>query len=242
MAKKVIEIKDLTYTYPDGMQALRDVKLDVFEGESVGVIGPNGAGKSTLLLHLNGILGGNSQVQILEMEPTEENLPRIRAKVGLVFQDPDDQLFMPTVFEDVAFGPLNMGLSEGRVRDLVKKGLEVVGMEASTDRTAHHLSYGEKKRIAIATVLSMEPAILALDEPSGNLDPMSRRNLIRLLQSFDNVTKIVATHDLELVLELCERVMVLDRGEVIAFGNTKELLSDELLMESHGLAVPLSLL
>lgn len=242
MAKNVIEIRNLSYTYPDGAQALKDLNLDVFEGESVGVIGPNGAGKSTLLLHLNGILRANSQVKILGMEPTEENLPKIRAGVGLVFQDPDDQLFMPTVFEDVAFGPLNMGLPEGRVRGLVKKGLEVVGMEASVDRLAHHLSYGEKKRVAIATVLSMEPAILALDEPSGNLDPISRRNLISLLQSFEDVTKIVATHDLELVLELCERVMVLDRGQMIALGETKELLSDEPLMESHGLTVPLSIL
>lgn len=242
MRKKVIEIGDLSYSYPDGTQALSDVYLDVFEGESIGVIGPNGAGKSTLLLHLNGILRGNSRVKILGMEPIEKNLPKIRANVGLVFQDPDDQLFMPTVFEDVAFGPLNMGFSEDRVRSSVESGLERVGMGASVDRSAHHLSYGEKKRIAIATVLSMEPAILALDEPSGNLDPKSRKNLIRLLQGFNSVTKVVATHDLELVLELCEKVVVLDRGELVASGDAKELLSNKPLMESHGLAVPLSLL
>ncbi len=240
MVEKIIEIKKLEYSYPDGTEALKDVSLDIFEGESLGIIGPNGAGKTTLLLHLNGILKGNSYVKILDWELKEKNLPYIRNKVGLVFQDPDDQLFMPTVFDDVAFGPINMGLDEEKVKHNVLEALGAVDMQDSINHLAHHLSAGEKKRISIATVLSMEPEILVLDEPSSNLDPKAREHLIELLKEL-NLTKIIAGHDLELILDTCRRVVVLDGGEIIADGDVIEILSDKLLMEQHGLKMPLSL-
>lgn len=240
MAKKVIEIKGLNYSYPAGAEVLKNINLDIYEGESLGVIGPNGAGKSTLLLHLNGILSGNSHIRILDLEVEERNLPRIRSKVALVFQDPDDQLFMPTVFDDVAFGPVNMDLDKEKVRHLVKKALEAVGMQDALNRSSHHLSFGEKKRISIATVLSMEPEILILDEPSSNLDPKARQHLIDLLKRF-RLTKIIAGHDLELILEICDRVAVLDKGAIVADGDTKDILSNKSLMELHDLEVPLSL-
>jgi len=240
MAKKVIEIKGLNYSYPAGAEALKNINLDIYEGESLGIIGPNGAGKSTLLLHLNGILSGNSHIRVLDLEVEERNLPRIRSKVALVFQDPDDQLFMPTVFDDVAFGPVNMDLDKEKVRHLVKKALEAVGMQDALNRSSHHLSFGEKKRISIATVLSMEPEVLILDEPSSNLDPKARQHLIDLLKRF-RLTKIIAGHDLELILEICDRVAVLDGGAIVADGDTKAILSNKSLMELHNLEVPLSL-
>lgn len=240
MAKKIIEIKGLNYSYPGGREALGNINLDVFEGESLGIIGPNGAGKSTLLLHLNGILSGNSRIRVLDLEAEEKNLPWIRSKVGLVFQDPDDQLFMPTVFDDVAFGPINMDLDKARVKQLVKEALEAVGMQDAVNRLSHHLSFGEKKRISIATVLSMEPEILVLDEPSSNLDPRARQHLLNLLRGF-RLTKIIAGHDLELILEICNRVVVLDKGAIVAEGGTKDILGNKSLMELHGLEVPLSL-
>ncbi len=238
--KQVIEIKNLSYTYPDDKEALKDMNLDVSEGECIGIVGPNGAGKSTLLLHLNGILQGKGEVSVFGLEVNAKNLAQIRRKVGLVFQDPDDQLFMPTVFDDVAFGPINMGLDEGTVRVLVRETLEAVGMQDSVNRLAHHLSFGEKKRISIATVLSMKPEILVLDEPSSNLDPKARRHLIGLLSDF-RLTKVIASHDLELILDICDRVIVLYRGQVVTGGGTKEILSDKSLMASTGLEVPLSL-
>ncbi len=240
MVKKIIEIKGLNYSYPAGTEALRNINLDVFEGESLGIIGPNGAGKSTLLLHLNGILRGDSHVRVLDLEMEDRNLPRIRSKVGLVFQDPDDQLFMPTVFDDVAFGPINMDLDKEKVKHLVKQALEAVDMQDALNRSSHHLSFGEKKRISIATVLSMEPEILVLDEPSSNLDPKARQHLIDLLKGF-KLTKIIAGHDLELILEICNRVAVLDKGVIVAEGDTKEILSNKSLMELHSLEVPVSL-
>lgn len=238
--KKAIEIKNLNYSYPDGTKALCDINLDIFKGETVAIIGPNGAGKSTLLLHLNGILRGNSCIRIFDLEVNDKNLAQIRSKVGLVFQDPDSQLFMPTVFDDVAFGPINLDLKQEEVRRRVKKALQEVGMLNLISRVTHHLSFGEKKRISIATVLSMSPEILVLDEPSTNLDPKSRRDLINLLKKF-NHTKIVAGHDLELILDICNRVIVLDKGKIVTNGDTKEILSNESLMISHGLEVPLSL-
>lgn len=240
MAKKVIEIKGLNYSYPAGTEALKNINLDVFEGESLGIIGPNGAGKTTLLLHLNGILRGNSHIRVLERETEDRNLPWIRSKVGLVFQDPDDQLFMPTVFDDVAFGPINMDLDKEKVRNLVKEALRAVGMEDTDNRLSHHLSFGEKKRVSIATILSMGPEILVLDEPSSNLDPKARQHLIDLLKGF-RFTKIIAGHDLELILEICNRVAVLDKGAIVTEGDTKNILSNKSLMELHNLEVPLSL-
>ncbi|KPK40979.1 MAG: cobalt ABC transporter ATP-binding protein [Omnitrophica WOR_2 bacterium SM23_29] len=240
MAQKAIEIKGLNYSYPDGTKALSNVSLDVFGEESLGIIGPNGAGKSTLLLHLNGILRGNSYIKIFGMEVKDENLPQIRSKVGLVFQDPENQLFMPTVFDDVAFGPINMGLSKDEVKASVSEALKKVDMPDFTKRMSYHLSFGEKKRISIATVLSMKPKILVLDEPSSNLDPKHRRELINFLKEL-KLTKVIATHDLELVLETCSRVIVLDKGRLIAMGNTLDIFRDRPLLEAHNLEVPYSL-
>jgi len=237
---KAIEIKNLSYSYPDGTAALRGIHLDVFEGETVGIVGPNGGGKTTLLLHLNGILRGDGEIKILGHKVNNKNLHRIRSEVGVVFQEPDSQLFMPTVFDDVSFGPLNMGLSEEVVKRHAKEALEKVGMSGYENKSPHHLSWGEKKKICIATVLSMQPRILVLDEPTGNLDPRSRRNLIRVLQGI-KVTRIIAGHDLEMVLQICERTVILDKGEIAGDGETKLLLRNRNLLEKHGLEVPLSL-
>lgn len=238
--KEVIKIKKLEYTYPDGTKALKGINLTVFEGESIGLVGPNGAGKSTLLLHLNGILRGCSEIEIKELKIKNENLDIIRSKVALVFQDPEDQLFMPTVFDDVAFGPINMGLKKEEIKILTREALQKVDMSESSDRISHHLSFGEKKRVSIATVLSMKPEILVLDEPSSNLDPRARQHLIELLKDF-RFTKIIAGHDLELILDICTRTFVLDKGVIVAGGNTQEILSNKSLMKQHGLEVPLSL-
>ncbi len=239
--KSIIKVKDLHYSYPEGTKALKGISLDITQGESVGLIGPNGAGKSTLLLHLNGILeGSQGSVEVLGMKVGEKNLIHIRKKVAIVFQEPDNQLFMPTVFDDVAFGPLNAGDSKEKVRKKVKKALKKVQMEGYEKRCPHHLSLGEKKRIALATVLSMEPKVLILDEPSSNLDPRARRNLLELLKNF-HLTKIILGHDLELILEICPRVILLDEGKIVVNGDAREVLGDKMLMETHGLEVPLSL-
>jgi cobalt/nickel transport system ATP-binding protein len=232
---KVIEIKNLSFNYPDGHQGLKNVNLVVYPGEDVAVIGPNGAGKSTLLLHLNGILRGNSTVRICGLPVEERKLKEIRKKVGLIFQDPEDQLFSLNVFDDVAFGPINMGYSESEVRQRVAQALEWVGMGGYEQRSPHHLSVGEKKRIAIATVLALDPEILVIDEPTSNLDPRSKWSLIELLKQLP-VTKIIATHDLELVRALCGRTVVMDEGKVVADGNTEGILDDITLLKAHGLA------
>ena len=237
MTEKIIEIKDLHYSYPDGVAALRAVDLDIFEGESIGVIGPNGAGKSTLLLHLNGILTGQGSVKVFGLEMKGENLKKIRSKVGLVFQDPESQLFMPTVFDDVAFGPINMDMPKEKVGEQVAKALRGVDMTGSEKRAAHHMSFGEKKRVSIATVLSMEPRVLVFDEPTSNLDPKHRRSLINLLKRL-KPTKVIATHDLDMVAEACSRVILLDKGEIAASGYTAEILKDKRLLEAHSLELP----
>ncbi len=237
---KVVEIENLTFSYPDGHVALRDVSLTVSEGETVGFIGPNGAGKSTLLLHLNGILrSGNGAVRVFGLPVEEKHLREIRRRVGLVFQNPDDQLFSPTVFDDVAFGPMSMGCGGEEVRRRVRRALEQVGMSGHERRSPHHLSVGEKKRIAIATVLSMSPELLVLDEPTSSLDPRGRWELIELLRGLPQ-TKVIATHDLELVQALCQRAILLDRGQVVADDLTPRLLSDLSLLASHGLAPPMA--
>lgn len=237
MGPIVIEIDNLVYTYPDGQQALKGVNLRVWEGEKVAIIGPNGAGKTTLLLHLNGILNGDGMVRVMGMEVRGRHLGAIRAKVGMVFQDPDDQLFSPTVFEDVAFGPLHSGLPEEEVRRRVRRALAQVGMEGFENRMPHHLSLGERKRIAIATVLSMDPAILVLDEPSSELDPRSRRSLIQLLERLPQ-TMLVASHDMRLVRDLCPRTVIMDEGRIVADGPTGRLLADAELLVRHGLEQP----
>jgi len=237
MDEPAIQIKDLSFTYPDGTRALKGISVTIGKGESVGLIGPNGAGKSTLMLHLNGIFRGDGSVIICGLPVNKENLNEIRRRVGLVFQDSDDQLFMPTVFDDVAFGPLNMDLPEEEVLRRVEEALDAVGMLDKKDRAPYHLSGGEKKRVALATVLSMNPKILALDEPSGNLDPRGRRALINILKGL-KLTKLIATHDLSLVMEVCERCVLLDEGRIVADGETRHILRDEKLLYAHGLEPP----
>jgi cobalt transport protein ATP-binding subunit len=233
----VLQVQDLSYRYPDGHLALRCVSLQVCQGEKVALVGPNGAGKSTLMLHLNGILAGEGDVQVSGLPATRENLPVIRSRVGLVFQNPDDQLFSPTVFEDVAFGPLHMGFAETEVHERVRRALQQVGMQDYRDRLSHHLSVGEKKRIAIATVLSMDPEILVLDEPTAGLDPRARRSLIRLLESLPQ-TMLVSTHDMRMVQELFPRMVIFDEGQIVADGPTHALLEDANFLEAHGLESP----
>lgn len=232
---KVIEIKNLSFNYPDGHQGLKNVNFTVCSGENVAVVGPNGAGKSTLLLHLNGILRGSSTVKICGLVMDDKNLKEIRKRVGLVFQDPEDQLFSLSVFDDVAFGPINMGYSEYEVRQRVSRALEWVGMCGYEERSPHHLSFGEKKRIAIATVMSLDPEVLVIDEPTSNLDPRGKWSLMELLGQL-SMTKIIATHDLELVSALCNRTLVMDEGEIVADGETEDILGDNSLLKEHGLA------
>ncbi len=229
-----VEIHNLSFAYPDGQVALRDIDLCIDPGERAAIVGPNGAGKSTLMLHLNGILRSEGTLRVGGLEVAGSNLPRVRALVGMVFQNPDDQLFSPTVFDDVAYGPIYMGLSEAEVRQRVNLALQQIHMEGYVSRTSHHLSLGEKKRIAIATVLAMTPSLLVLDEPSAGLDPRARRTLIQLLDQLDQ-TMIISTHDLRLVKELCVRTLILDEGRIVADGPTSALLSDEGLLRTHGL-------
>lgn len=234
----VIAIDGLTYAYPDGLEALRGVSLRIMPDEKVALVGPNGAGKSTLMLHLNGILGApESPVRVCGLPLTKEHLPVIRGRVGLVFQNPDDQLFSPTVFEDVAFGPLHMGLPEAEVRRRAAVALQQVGLPGFEERLPHHLSIGQKKRVAIATVLAMEPEILVLDEPTAGLDPRGRRLLIDLLRALPR-TMLVSTHDIWLVDELFPRMIVMDEGQIVADGATAGLLADTPLLEAHGLESP----
>jgi cobalt/nickel transport system ATP-binding protein len=229
-----IEIRDLSFAYHNGHPALQRLSLSVESGEKVALVGPNGAGKSTLLLHLNGILKGEGTVRVMGQKVAEPNLSHIRAQVGLIFQNPDDQLFSPTVFDDVAFGPLYAGLEEEQVHHRVEWALAQVGMGEYAERISHHLSLGEKKRAAIASVLSMQPEVLALDEPTAGLDPRTRRRLIELLQELPQ-TMLCATHDLPMLPEVFARTVVLDRGQVVADGPTDESLADDLLLEAHGL-------
>ncbi len=237
MPEKVIEIRNLSFSYPDGTAALYNINIDVYRGQSLGIIGPNGAGKSTFLLHLNGILTGKGSVRILGMNMEEKNLNRIRRSVGLVFQDPDNQLFMPTVFDDVSFGPLNMTVSKSEAKRLAEEALKKVQMENFAKRPSHHLSFGEKKKISVATVLSMKPEILILDEPTSNLDPGTRFDFIQLLKKFDK-TKIVASHDLDMIFDICERIVVLNNGEIVADGRAEEVLSNVSLLREHNLIGP----
>ena len=236
-----IEVTNLKYRYHDGTEALRGLNFRVAPGECVALLGPNGSGKSTLLLHLNGIypekLSGDGSVKILGEPVTTEKLEIIRRQVGLIFQDPDDQLFCPTVAEDVAFGPQQLGLPEPEVAARVEKSLAQVGLTGFGHRATHHLSHGEKRRVCLAGVLACEPAILVLDEPTSDLDPRGRREFKALLREIP-ATKLIATHDLELAVELCPRAIVLDRGAMIADGRTVELLRDEALMLAHGLECP----
>lgn len=229
-----LELDHLTFAYPDGQPALCGIDLRIRPGERVALVGPNGAGKSTLLLHLNGILQGSGSLRVCGLPLEKTNLARIRALVGLVFQSPDDQLFSPTVNEDVAYGPIYQGLPPAEIDARVRAALQDVGMQDYLKRMPYHLSLGEKKRIAVATVLAMQPQLLAFDEPTAGMDPRARRGLIRLLAGLPQ-TLLVATHDLGLVRELLPRTVILDGGRVVADGPTSALLSDPRLLAAHGL-------
>jgi cobalt/nickel transport system ATP-binding protein len=238
MNQSAIEIRDLCFSYPDGHAALHGISLELAAGEAVGLVGGNGAGKSTLLLLLIGCLAASSgRIAVGGLAMERSTVARIRRATGMVFQDPDDQLFMPTVFDDVAFGPLNHGLDPVAVEARVAAALTEVGMEHLRDRPPHKLSGGEKRSIALATVLASDPDILIMDEPSSNLDPRARRRLIRWLQKSSH-TRLIATHDLELVVETCSRVIVLDGGELVAAGPVRSILGNADLMDRHGLETP----
>lgn len=234
-------IEDLAFAYPDGNQALFGVNLRVESGERVAILGPNGAGKTTLVMHMNGIHpaehGSVSVAGEVIDTKDKELLRRIRGKVGIVFQDPDDQLFMPTVGEDIAFGPYNMGIRGAELDAVVDQALALVHMSEFKDRPPHHLSFGQRRRVAVATVLAMKPEILVLDEPSSNLDPASRRELADILRSLE-ITILMVTHDIPYAYELCERSIVLSGGIVVADGDTKTILSDSKLLSDNRLELP----
>ena len=238
MSLPVLDLRGVAYAYPGGHQALFGVDLHVHAGERVALLGPNGAGKTTLVLHLNGILiPGRGTVTVSGLPVTGDSLLEVRRRVGIVFQDPDDQLFMPTVRDDVAFGPANLGVRGAELEARVVAALTAVGVEDLAGRAPHHLSFGQRRRVAIATVLAMHPEVLVLDEPSSNLDPASRRELADILRSLD-VTVLMVTHDLPYALELCERSVVLSEGTVVADGPIREVLGDGELMARHRLELP----
>jgi cobalt/nickel transport system ATP-binding protein len=234
----VLDVRGLAYAYPDGHQALFGVDLHVHRGERVALLGPNGAGKTTLVLHLNGILeAGAGSVAVSGLPVVRANLREVRRRVGVVFQDPDDQLFMGSVHDDVAFGPANLGLRGAALEQRVRTALDLVGMADFADRPPHHLSFGQRRRVAVATVLAMEPEVLVLDEPSSNLDPASRRELAEILRGLD-VTVLMVTHDLPYAFELCPRAVVLSDGVIVADGATYDVLTDDTLMGAHRLELP----
>ena len=233
-----VHVQELVYSYPDGSPALGGVDLDITAGERVAVLGPNGAGKTTLILHLNGILLPQAgEVAIGGLPVTKANFREIRRRVGVVFQDPDDQLFMPTVRDDVAFGPANLGLAGAAVEARVRAALDAVGMDGAGGRPPHHLSFGQRRRVALATVLAMDPQILVLDEPTSNLDPAARRDLADILVTLP-VTAIIVTHDLPYALELCPRSVILNDGVIVADAPTADLLGDAELMAANRLELP----
>jgi cobalt/nickel transport system ATP-binding protein len=238
MSAPVLDVRGLAYAYPDGHQALYGVDLHVHRGERVALLGPNGAGKTTLVLHLNGILtAGAGSVAVSGLPVAKRNLAEVRRRVGVVFQDPDDQLFMGTVHDDVAFGPANLGVTGAALERRVLEALDKVGMADFVDRPPHHLSFGQRRRVAVATVLAMEPEILVLDEPSSNLDPASRRELAEILAGLD-VTVLMVTHDLPYALQLCSRSVILSDGVIVADGTTYDVLTDDALMSAHRLELP----
>ncbi len=238
MSTPTIAAKGLTFSYPDGTVALDHVVVHIHPGERVALLGPNGAGKTTLILHMNGIYTAQrGEIQVSGLSIDSENLLEIRRRVGVVFQDPDDQLFMPTVRQDVAFGPQNLGITGAELEDRIDAALAAVGVTNLGERPPNHLSFGQKRRVAIAGVLAMEPEILILDEPTSNLDPASRRELADILRKL-TVTQLIATHDLPYAMELCPRAIVLDEGQVVADGDTVELLNNKTLMKAHRLELP----
>ena len=233
-----LEVSGLAFAYPDGQQALFGIDLVVSKGERVALLGPNGAGKTTLVLHLNGVLvAGAGSVHVGGLEVSKANLKEIRRRVAIVFQDPDDQLFMPTVREDVAFGPANHGVAGGDLEARVYEALAAVGMAEHAHRPPHHLSYGQRRRVSVATVLAMEPELLVMDEPTSNLDPAAKRELADILKTLD-LTMLLVTHDIPYALEMCERAVVMNEGIITANGPTSEILADERLMRANRLELP----
>ncbi|HUT55891.1 MAG TPA: ABC transporter ATP-binding protein [bacterium] len=242
MSAPALEVVCAAYAYADGTRALSDVSFSVEAGGVVGLVGPSGAGKSTLLLAAVGLLSvREGSISVMGLQVTKKNLKQVRDRVGLIFQNPDDQLFMPTLYDDVAFGLLNQGVNGAELDLRVKKAIAERGLSGKEHKFPGHLSGGQKRLASLATVLAMEPEVLLLDEPSSNLDPRARRKLIRQLAALDN-TRIIASHDLEMVLELCSRIIVLDQGRIVADGNPRQILSDAALMEAHGLEKPHSLI
>ncbi|HWC71351.1 MAG TPA: ATP-binding cassette domain-containing protein [Actinomycetota bacterium] len=233
-----LEVTGLAFAYPGGTQALFGIDITIGRGERVALLGPNGAGKTTLVLHLNGVHEAQAGwVRVGGLPVVKEHLREIRRRVGIVFQDPDDQLFMPSVRDDVAFGPANLGLSGDALDERVVEALTAVGMEGVIDRAPHHLSFGQRRRVAVATVLAMRPQILVLDEPSSNLDPAGRRELADILLGLD-ITMLMVTHDLPYALQLCSRALVMNEGRIVADGPTRTILSDEALMAANRLELP----
>lgn len=233
-----ITATDLHYAYPDGQVALTGVSFTVSPGEKLALLGPNGAGKTTLAHHLNGIRRGDrGWVEVGDLRLDDGTVAEIRRRVGLVFQNPDDQLFMPTVGQDVAFGPANLGITGGHLDRLVTEALAAVGAEELVRRVPHHLSGGERRKVALATVLAMEPSVLVLDEPTSGLDPAGRRELIEVLETLP-MAQLVITHDLPFALELCDRTLIMDGGRIVADGETAEILGDEALLKMHRLEMP----
>lgn len=242
MSEDIIVVEDVSYTYPDGSLALDEVSFVIERGEAVALVGPSGAGKSTLLLCLSGFLfPQRGEIYIAGAKLTKKNVREVRKRVGLIFQNPDDQLFMPTLYDDVAFGLLNRGIDGDELDKRVRKAIEERGLKGLEKKFPGHLSGGQKRLASLAAVLVMEPEILLTDEPSSNLDPKSRRDLINNLASLNN-TRIIASHDLEMALDLCRRALLLDKGRIAADGVAAEIMSDKKLMEEHNLEVPHSLL
>jgi cobalt/nickel transport system ATP-binding protein len=233
-----VKAENLSYSYPDGTPALQEISFTVPEGEKMAIVGPNGSGKSTLITLLNGVRQGKGLLEILSLSLNRSNLPQIKQWVGVVFQNPDDQLFCPTIFEDIAFGPLNQGLPADEVRQRVENALQSVGLEGYQKRSSFHLSFGERKLASLATVVAMDPRIIALDEPTSNLDLSHRRKIIRWLQKNPH-TIILTTHDLDMALDTCQRVMILNKGKIVADGRSQELLSDRMILEENDLELPL---
>lgn len=232
-----LDVRGLEYHYPDGTTALAGIDLRVEPGERVAVLGPNGAGKTTFVLHLNGVLTGTGHIEVAGLPLSPRTLREIRRRVGVVFQDPDDQLFMPTVADDVAFGPANFGVTEPELAERVRAALDAVGMAGHADRSPMHLSEGQRRRVALATVLASDPELLVLDEPSANLEPVARRELADVLLSLDR-TMLMVTHDLPYALQLCPRAVLIDDGVVVADGPTRDLLADADLLAAHRLELP----
>ncbi len=237
---KAVKFRHVSFNYPDGIEALKDINLTIYAKEKVAIIGPNGAGKSTFITLLNGVRRGDGEINILGLPLNKKNLPKIRSLLGIVFQNPDDQLFCPTIYEDIAFGPLNSGLNEAQIKENVQYALRETDLEGYEERSPFHLSFGERKRASIATILSLKPQIIAMDEPTSNLDPAHRRDIISWINQRKE-TFIVTSHDLDMIWDTCSRAIILNKGKIIADGAAKEILSRKELLEKNNLELPLRL-